>query len=121
VFSNLCALDLRREIIEPKFERRATVDEDGHYCFAAALWCDGRLRVPIGKAATPFDFALRAAGGWLPDSAGSFGWPSIADPSINPGIHVIADIRHSTAVDQSLSPRRMNSAIFSTTSSSIPA
>jgi len=22
---------------------RATADEDGHYCFAVALWCDSRL------------------------------------------------------------------------------
>jgi hypothetical protein len=37
VFSNLCALDLRREIIGPKFEWRATADEDGHYSLAVPL------------------------------------------------------------------------------------
>jgi hypothetical protein len=27
---------------------RATADEDGHYCFAVGLLCDGRLRAPTG-------------------------------------------------------------------------
>jgi len=27
---------------------RVTADEDGHYCFAVALWCSGRRRDPAG-------------------------------------------------------------------------
>jgi len=48
---------------------RATADEDGHYCFAVALWCCGLPRAPIGNAATACDFPLRFAGGCFPDIA----------------------------------------------------
>jgi hypothetical protein len=34
-------------------EWRATVDEDGHYCFAIALRCHGRPRSPTPQSTTP--------------------------------------------------------------------
>ena len=43
-------------------EWRATVDEDGHYCFAVALRCRSPSRTQIGKSATAHDLALRLAG-----------------------------------------------------------
>jgi len=37
---------------------RATVDEDGHYCFAVALWCAARHALQSGKSAIACDPAL---------------------------------------------------------------
>jgi hypothetical protein len=44
--------------------------------------------IPIGNAATPYDFALRFAGTAF-DFAGWSGDPSIAALSVNPGIDVM--------------------------------
>jgi len=55
---------------------RATVDEVGHYSFAIPLWCRGPPRVPIGKTATPCDFALRLVGGCLHGVGRWSGYPS---------------------------------------------
>jgi len=54
----------------------------GHYSFAMPLWCRTPPRVPIGKDATHYEFALRLAG---------------RRPSISPGGAVTLD---SSAVDQ---------------------
>jgi len=43
---------------------RAAADEDGHYCFAVALWWSDPTRAAIGLSATPSDLALRLDRRW---------------------------------------------------------
>jgi hypothetical protein len=42
---------------------RAAVDEDGYYCFAAALCCGGQRRALIAENATARDCVLRLLSG----------------------------------------------------------
>jgi hypothetical protein len=39
--------------------RRAMADENGHYCFAVALWCRSLPRAQLRRSATACAFALR--------------------------------------------------------------
>jgi len=49
------------EIHLNSWDWRATVDEDGHYCFAVTLWCRGLPRDRNAHSTMLCDFILRLA------------------------------------------------------------